>query len=206
MENKYNITDYWDIRFNNFKVNDFRGVGNFSLSSEENKKEYEHAKEVFLNYINQIEDLDFSELKVLDIGCGNGFYTNILKEHGVTNYTGIDITDAYFLEFKKQFPDYRFKKQDVRLEKIDEKYNCILILDVLQHIVEEDDFDSVLRNTKDALTDGGFIVLTHDSINNFNSYHVRNRTKDYFYKIFKDYIFLESVIYRDKCLTMCFKI
>ena len=72
---------------------DPRGVGNRTLTSEENRAEYDKAAGVFLDLCLR-EGVDFAGCNVLDIGCGNGFYTRLLQQQGVRSYTGIDITDV----------------------------------------------------------------------------------------------------------------
>ncbi len=105
--------------------------------------------------------LKYEDLKVLDIGCSNGFKTKMLfdKYDNITNITGIDIDYNAIIEAKKIF--IKNKKYKFELKSIDEldnnsKYDIINLSYVLQHL---EDPQKVLKKLKNLLTDRGIIIL-----------------------------------------------
>ena len=71
----------------------------------------------------------------LEIGCGVGFYTGRLQALGVTDYTGLDITDALFSSLRDRFPNYSFVRGDITSYTASEKYGLLVMIDVTEHIV-----------------------------------------------------------------------
>ena len=45
---------------------------------------------------------------ILDIGCGTGYYTNILSKIGFKHVVGVDISDVAIEKAKRQYPDLTF--------------------------------------------------------------------------------------------------
>lgn len=195
---------YWKERHERFGIDNFRGVGNITLDDEENKKQYEKAKEIFLKVLTNFK-INFDEIKVLDIGCGNGFYTSILKEKAITNYTGLDITDSLFGELKRIFPDYNFKKLDVSTEELNEKFDLIIMIDVAQHIVDEEKFIFALNNIRNSLTEKGIFIITPNIEDENRAEHVIRRNIGHFKKIFNDFDMIEPLDFRDKLITAFYK-
>lgn len=154
----YDAARYWDKRLTKYG-DSLRGVGDEGKSNKENIQEYARDEKVFTDLIKSL-NFDLSQVKILDIGCGTGFYADILKRLGVINYTGIDITDTLFPKLCEQFPDYEFIKKDITTEKIDGKYDLIIMIEVLEHIVNDDKLSSATNTIKNLLTDNGVFAIS----------------------------------------------
>jgi SAM-dependent methyltransferase len=103
--------------------------------------------------------VDFESASVLDIGCGTGFYAGILQELGVRKYIGVDITDVLFPELRERFPGFEFIRQDVTEEQLYGEFDLILMIDVIEHIVDESKLTAALANVEQALAPAGVFVL-----------------------------------------------
>lgn len=167
----YNAADYWRDRFQKYDMT-MKGVGCEGLTEKDNWAARQHALRI-LRDVCRRENVRFPELRVLEIGCGNGFYTEYLRSSGVVHYTGIDITDALFAQLKKKFLDYQFVRQDITAGPINERYNLVLMMDVIQHIVQKEKLLSALRNIRDSLEAGGlFIVAPLTAVSRRHLFHV----------------------------------
>ena len=91
----YKAEEYWRNRFSKYGLS-LRGSGDEGLSEEENKKNYSKLAISLENLLSE-ENFDYQSIKVLDIGCGTGFFTKFLYNSGVKNYVGIDITNFYLM-------------------------------------------------------------------------------------------------------------
>ena len=153
----YRADRYWEDRFRQ-KGATLTAVGDEGLSLEENRKMYEEAGKVFWELLNE-ENITLQDKTILEIGTGNGFFTQILYENGARRYTGLDITDALFEHLRHRFPGFHFQKQDITAEPITGKYDLILFIDVIEHIVQEAKMLSALHHIQEALNPGGVLLF-----------------------------------------------
>jgi 2-polyprenyl-3-methyl-5-hydroxy-6-metoxy-1,4-benzoquinol methylase len=104
---------------------------------EEKRRIYHEMKE----RANQQEKL-FNEFlnpahPVLDIGCGFGRQAFLLAKKGFT-VTGTDTSNAFIEIAKKLFEKHNYKGiflcLDIVTEKLNQQFNQLILLDVLEHI------------------------------------------------------------------------
>lgn len=94
--------------------------------------------------------------KILEVGCGTGFVSKHIKSLGYN----IDCSDAYetALDYcKLRDAGNNYYKFDLSKPLPKNKYDCVCIFDVLEHL---DDDILVLSNIKEALKDNGFVFIT----------------------------------------------
>ncbi len=111
--------------------------------------------------LNESGILEYSNLKVLDIGCSNGFKTKMLfdKYDNITSITGIDTDENAINEAKVNFIED--KKYSFELKSIDNlnkcsTYDVINLSYVLQHLEHPQE---ILKKLKSILTDRGIIII-----------------------------------------------
>lgn len=157
MGDDYNAQKYWQDRFNRYGSS-YKGAGDEGRTEEENKKLYKERVEIFKRLLKK-ESINAKNNTVLEVGCGSGYYTGMLSNLGVKNYLGVDITEVMFPELKKEFPSYRFERKDVTLDKIKGKFDLVIMIDVVEHIVNDNKFRSAMENMKDSLSKNGVFVI-----------------------------------------------
>src|SRR5919106_779202 len=153
----YDAARYWGDRFTRHGGS-LKGPGDEGVSEEENRRQYEEAGKVFVE-VCRSEGVDFPTARVLEIGSGSGFYTGLLAKLGVSDYTGLDITDILFSELGERFPKFEFVKQDITTHGVEGTFDLIVMIDVIEHIVEDQKLSSAMEHVKDALAPGGVFVL-----------------------------------------------
>lgn len=155
--NDYDAARYWRDRFSKYGQS-LSGAGDEGQSEEENEKMYAEAAKVFTDLCRK-EGVDFQSVSILEIGCGTGFYTQLLHNLGVKSYVGVDITDVLFPELRKKFPQFRFVRKDITSDKIEDMFDLIVMIDVIEHIVKESKLSFAMENVKNCLlANGNFIV------------------------------------------------
>ncbi len=154
----YDARRYWGDRFRRYGVSSIRGAGHEGKSEEENLREYQEAGAVFADLLKR-EVPDLGSARFLEIGCGQGFYTQLAADLGVKSYTGADITDVLFAELSGRFPDYRFIRRDVTADQLEGEYDVVVMIDVSQHIVTEEQIDEAMRNVARVLRPGGLFLI-----------------------------------------------
>ncbi|MDR3260114.1 MAG: class I SAM-dependent methyltransferase [Fusobacteriaceae bacterium] len=91
--------------------------------------------------------------RILDVGCGNGFYLDKLYDMGYKNITGIDM---FIPDDKIRNTKWTFKKCDIFSIEVDSKYDLIILNHVFEHMFEP---DKVLNKiTKLLAVDGTCLI------------------------------------------------
>lgn len=140
---------------------DLRGVGHYRLSNEENLKMYEHKKKILLDEMNRHLIHVNSNTKIVEIGCGVGYWTEMFKSLGAIDYTGNDIAEISVTNLQKKFPCYKFIQGDiseVMLEK--NKFDLGIMIDVTQHITEDSRFETAMKNLWQSLKNNSHLIIT----------------------------------------------
>jgi 2-polyprenyl-3-methyl-5-hydroxy-6-metoxy-1,4-benzoquinol methylase len=193
----YNAEDYWHKRHSQYRF-DLRGVGNKTLSAEHNAIDYDNAGTLILSLCHDYS-VDLSSAEVLDVGCGSGFYAALLSTHGARNYLGIDITDVLFDELRGKYPSFAFLKCDITTSCPTSQYDLILMLDVTQHITNDELFYSAMRNVAGSLAPNGVLFVTSwlDGAIRQSSYE-RSRTLAAYIKALPHFVLSSPRPFRDK--------
>lgn len=99
--------------------------------------EYERGngwEQIFGNYADRIVK-EIAPKKTLDVGCAKGFFVEALRDRGVEAY-GIDISDYAISEVREDIKP--FCKVKSALLPIEEKYDLITCIEVLEHLDNKD--------------------------------------------------------------------
>ena len=153
----YDAARYWSDRFTRYRGS-LKGAGDEGLSEKENRRRYEEAARVFVEFCRS-EGVDLPAARVLEVGCGSGYYTELLANLGVSSYVGFDITDVLFPELRDRFPEFDFEQGDITADKVAGTFDLIVLIDVIEHIVEDEKLSSAMEHLKGALAPGGVLVL-----------------------------------------------
>jgi ubiquinone/menaquinone biosynthesis C-methylase UbiE len=99
--------------------------------------------------------------KILEIGCGSGYILDYLQKHGFKGVQGVD-SSKEFLKY------YRNVRKSTKLAVEKEKYDIILLLDVLEHVKEE---GALLRKIHAMLKPKGMLLTSVPAYMCMWSYH-----------------------------------
>lgn len=115
--------------------------------------------------------------KIIEIGCGSGYILDYLQKKGFKKLRGVDSSE-YFLKYYKNI------KKSIKIPN--EKYDIVLLLDVIEHVKEE---KTILNKINKILNSGGKLIISvpaymflwshHDELNN----HYRRYTSKSLKKI-----------------------
>jgi 2-polyprenyl-3-methyl-5-hydroxy-6-metoxy-1,4-benzoquinol methylase len=146
--------EYWQRRLSkNFNL---RGVGHKDFGQSYNEALYARKVQCIGAALNGI---DLHGRKVLDIGCGTGFFVDWYHSRGAS-VTGVDITQVSVEEMKRRYPG-QFVRADISEAEFDlgEAFEIVNMWDVAYHIVDEDRFGTATANiARHVAPDGRFLV------------------------------------------------
>jgi 2-polyprenyl-3-methyl-5-hydroxy-6-metoxy-1,4-benzoquinol methylase len=110
---------------------------------------------------------------ILEIGCGSGYILDHLQKNGFMNVSGVD-SSKNFLKYYKNI------KKSTKLIVQKNKYDLILLLDVIEHVRKE---ETLLKKIYAMLKQDGILIISapaygflwshHDDLNK----HYRRYTK-----------------------------
>lgn len=150
---------YWQARLE--RDYSLAGVGWLGLSEPFNRWMYAVRRSVFRRAVRGL--FDPRDARVLDVGCGTGFYVELWKELGVRDITGCDLTAVAVERLRASFPEARFEQLDISASpELDGPYDAVSAMDVLYHIVDDERYAKALRNLGDLVVPGGHLVLTEN--------------------------------------------
>jgi len=137
-------------------------VGLRSLGRDYNEYIYRRRLEVLTSVIRD-SSKPISELRVLDIGCGSGFYVDYWRNLGVRDLVGVDVSADSVALMTARYPNFRFYSMDATetsaFDKLEGKFDIITIFDVMYHIIDDDSALRLLLNACGRLSDDGVILL-----------------------------------------------
>ena len=193
----YDPETYWKNRLGHFGF-DLRGAGRIDLTTGQNEDMHREAWGILRGAMGN-PPLG----RVLDIGCGQGFFAERLAEAGVQQYLGVDVTDVLHADMARRLPPhFRLKKLDIGKDNLpDEKFDVALMIDVTQHLVDPAAFAHAMQEVSRHLAPGGLFLVTSwlDPSARCSSYE-RSRGLDDYRAAFPGWTFAQPVRFRDKWL------
>ena len=110
--------------------------------------------------LDQINNRNIKNLKILDVGCGGGIICEPLARLGA-KVTGIDFAPnnikAAKIHSKKNKLKINYIYKDIEKSKLDEKFDIILMFEVLEHL---DNWKKTIKNIKKNLNKNGLIIIS----------------------------------------------
>lgn len=152
----YRPQEYWDRTLaGQF---DLRGTGEPGLSLAYNEACYTLRREVLDRALAEAH-FDPRGRRVLDVGCGTGYWTAYYTARGA-DYTGLDIAPTSVARLSAQYPGARFVHLDAGEAPPPGRFDLVNAFDVLYHVTDDARWERALRHLAEALDPGGLMVIT----------------------------------------------
>lgn len=133
--------------------------------------------------------------KILEIGCGTGYFTNLMsKTLKNIDTTAIDISQVAIDKAKKRYPNINFDIGRLpNIEFEDEVFECITAIEILYYLDAKDQVESISQIYR-AMKENGFFVV---SVNiggrpYFKLDEIRNLVSDKFEIIYEDGLYIKT--------------
>ncbi len=98
--------------------------------------------------------------KILDLGCGGGFFTHIAAELG-GDVLGVDYSSSAIHFAKNRYPNRQFNVADATtLQQFpDNSFDVVLLMDVIEHIYNQ---DQTMKEIQRILKPHGKVLISTD--------------------------------------------
>lgn len=150
---------FWEKKLrDNFTL---RGTGHSGLSVAQNEAIYEVKRAIMADLLKR-HAVDMATARVLEVGCGTGFWTAFCRTQGVKDYTGIDIAAIVPEQLAPRFPMYQFAQANIAAGILPDggSFDVVLCVDVCQHIADPEDFRRALKAIRAAAVPAGHLIIT----------------------------------------------
>lgn len=144
---------YWIQRHEQYR-GDPRSVGNMSRSVEQNLQAQDRGTKGLCDLASML----IPRRTVLDLACGTGRVANSLIDLGFA-YAGVDISPIAIDEARNTCPRGEFYVGDIISFRPERRYDLVLALHVLVHLVEDADWEKALDVVTSSLKQDGLFVL-----------------------------------------------
>lgn len=154
-----------------------------SISYQQNADIYQSFSDAedYPGYVADYLKTILQQKKVLDLGCGNGKYTNTL--HPICQIIGADKSFEQVKKAKLNSPQSSFIQADALSLPFEPIFDCIIACWMLGTLVQHERQLKAINEIKRCLATDGKIVLVENDINSeFERIRGRdkdNRTQDY---------------------------
>ena len=152
----YRPQEFWEQRL--AEQFDLRGTGETGLSLAYNRACYVLRAEVLTRALAR-SGVSPSGARVLDVGCGTGFWTEYYAARGA-HYTGVDIAQVSVDRLAARYPAQRFLRADVSDGVPAGPYDLVNVFDVLYHVTDDARWEAALRHLAGAVAPGGLLLVT----------------------------------------------
>lgn len=108
------------------------------------------------------------QAKIIDIGCGAGYFLQYLEKKGYLNYLGIDVSREQIDFCKKKHLKGKVQlisDLDKFLITKNEEYDLVMINDVIEHLPKEKIID-ILRLIRKTLKNHGLLIVKTANMKN----------------------------------------
>ena len=150
-----------DIHYRDLLFSSYHKTHASHLDSEDIRPKMEWFNGyVRLNYLPYFQGYSPSDIRVLEIGCNQGFLIAAFASLGFRRLTGIDLSPDDIQVAKRLVPEAEILCLDAEsyLEREKDAYDFIILKAVLEH-VRKDEVVPLLMKIRDALKDNGMIII-----------------------------------------------
>ncbi len=152
----YRPREFWEQRLGEHF--DLRGTGETGLSLAYNRACYALRRYVLDRALQEV-GVRLGGARVLDVGCGTGYFTAYYLSRGA-QVTGIDIAATSIERLRARFPQARFERADIGETAPPGAYDVVNAFDVLYHITDDAAWERAVAHLAGAVAPGGTLLLT----------------------------------------------
>jgi 2-polyprenyl-3-methyl-5-hydroxy-6-metoxy-1,4-benzoquinol methylase len=170
--------EYWVQRHEKLRSR-LAAVGDISSSEERNLELYALKKRRVAALLSDLGMLELTGMSVLDAGCGTGMLAELFFVLGADRIAGVDASPLAVEQASHRCPGGRFEVASLLDFDVDEQFDISCCIDVLYHVVDDENWLRALGRLAAHVKPGGVLILLdqHKPEPTSPASHVQFRTK-----------------------------
>ncbi len=148
--------EYWEQRHRSYH-DSHEAVGHIGLSAEANATQYATKRELILDAVGRYVSTDETPT-LLDAGCGIGLLTRHFVDAGFS-VVGADFCEIAIERAKAEGGAVEFVVSPLSTLDLDRRFDVVVVVDVLLHVVNEEEWRRTLTALTRHLAPGGVFVI-----------------------------------------------
>jgi 2-polyprenyl-3-methyl-5-hydroxy-6-metoxy-1,4-benzoquinol methylase len=153
---------YWIKRHEDLQGS-LASVGKIGTPEVENRQRYARKKRRVVDLLRKLDDVDLKGMTALDAGCGIGMISELLFALGAT-VSGVDASPIAAAEAGDRaspppFDGNNFKTGSLLDFRFPGVFDLVFCLDVLYHVVDDDNWRKAVLNLASHVAPGGYLVI-----------------------------------------------
>ena len=142
---------------------------------------------------------------ILDVACGIGYGSRILRFHGAKKSVGVDVSKNAIVYAEKHYPESNFFIMDAtQLGFRSEVFDVVCSFETIEHIKE---FEKYLSEIKNLLKPGGLFIVSTPlkeawspyGNRSANPFHVREFSQKEFCSVISDFFQIVGIYGQGSC-------
>jgi 2-polyprenyl-3-methyl-5-hydroxy-6-metoxy-1,4-benzoquinol methylase len=168
---------YWIKRHEKLRGR-LAAVGNIGSTEADNLQRYARTKRRMADLLRRLDSLDLKRKKILDAGCGIGLMSELFYSLGA-DVSGVDTSEVAIEQARLRCPGGTFKVNSLLDFNFDRRFDRIFAIDVLYHIVDDENWSRAAANLQAHLGDKGLLIMVDQVKDSAErpAEHVRFRTR-----------------------------
>jgi 2-polyprenyl-3-methyl-5-hydroxy-6-metoxy-1,4-benzoquinol methylase len=168
---------YWNERHQ--RAGDLRSGGHISFDEPTNRMFYVRRLGLLMDVVG-LQSSSVAPLYLLDAGCGKGWFSRELARFG-HQVDGIDASEAALEHARREGGGPRYYQSSLSGWRSPWLYDVVMAVDVVFHILDDDEWERSVRNLASLVQLGGRLVIAdwaedHDQASgNYQVLRGRNR-------------------------------
>jgi 2-polyprenyl-3-methyl-5-hydroxy-6-metoxy-1,4-benzoquinol methylase len=97
--------------------------------------------------------------RILDLGCGNGSFSNILNNLGY-DVVGVEYSASGIAIAQQEYPDVKFIEASIYelpYSQLNQEFDVVISVEVIEHLFDP---KQLIRSAKQCLKPGGNLIIT----------------------------------------------
>jgi SAM-dependent methyltransferase len=150
--------EYWRTQLTT--GDDLSTVGIPNLGLRYNQTLYRIRTEC-LDRVLEATSIDPRGKRVLDVGCGTGFWMQYWQSRGARQVAGVDISPAAIARLKRTFPNSPLMCADIGIDSLEDlgQFDIVSCFDVLFHLLQDEPWHHGVREVVRRVTNHGVVIL-----------------------------------------------
>jgi len=187
---EFNASEYWRDRLASDPS--LTGVGTRPFGAAYQRYLY-RLKEAAIHRVLRIGRASVAGAKVLNVGCGVGYFELFFDRLGAARVTGVDVAASSIERLRRRHPQYEYHVADVGLPLwaplVGRSFDLVTAIDVLYHIVDDERFETAIANLCGLCDRGGLLLFTESPRATVGDAlpHVRHRSPERYRAMLADH-------------------